>query len=130
MANVGNAFENSCILTAIGVVAILINIAVITRIGRRRLFLTVGLILCGFSQLIVAIVYTVNPGTLGTGKAIVALSVIFIFAYNGMISTYAWVSGGELPSQRLRSYTFGLAAAVGFLGAVSEITLDSYVYAC
>jgi hypothetical protein len=36
-----------------------------------------------------------------------------------MISTYAWVSGGELPSQRLRSYTFGLAAAVGFLGAVS-----------
>ena len=36
-----------------------------------------------------------------------------------MVSTYAWVSGGELPSQRLRSYTFGLAAAVGFLGAVS-----------
>lgn len=38
-----------------------------------------------------------------------------------MISTYAWVSGGELPSQRLRSYTFGLAAAIGFLGAVSYI---------
>ena len=37
-----------------------------------------------------------------------------------MISTYAWVSGGELPSQRLRSYTFGLAAAIGFLGAVSH----------
>lgn len=36
----------------------------------------------------------------------------------GMISSYAWVSGGELPSQRLRSYTFGLAAAIGFLGAV------------
>ena len=36
-----------------------------------------------------------------------------------MISTYAWVSGGELPSQRLRSYTFGFAAAIGFLGAVS-----------
>lgn len=120
MANVGNAFENSCILTALGVVAILINIVVITRIGRRRLFLTIGLILCGFSQLIVAVVYTVHPSTQTTGKAIVGLSVIFIFAYNGMISTYAWVSGGELPSQRLRSYTFGFAAAVGFLGAVSE----------
>jgi hypothetical protein len=34
-----------------------------------------------------------------------------------MIATYAWLSGGELPTQRLRSYTFGLAAAVGFLGA-------------
>jgi hypothetical protein len=32
-----------------------------------------------------------------------------------MISSYAWVSGGELPSQRLRSYTFGLAASTGFL---------------
>ncbi|KAF3392646.1 Maltose permease MAL31 [Penicillium rolfsii] len=117
MANVGNAFENSCILTALGVVAILANIAVITRIGRRRLFLTVGLLICGFSQLIIAIIYTIHPGTQGTGKAIVGLSVIFIFAYNGMVSTYAWVSGGELPSQRLRSYTFGLAAAMGFLGA-------------
>lgn len=35
-----------------------------------------------------------------------------------MVSSYAWVSGGELPSQRLRSYTFGFAAAIGFLGAV------------
>src|SRR5262245_59134082 len=34
-----------------------------------------------------------------------------------MIAAYAWVSGGELPSQRLRSYTFGLAAAVGFFFA-------------
>lgn len=34
-----------------------------------------------------------------------------------MIATYAWLSGGELPTQRLRSYTFGLAAAIGFLGA-------------
>lgn len=42
-----------------------------------------------------------------------------------MISTYAWVSGGELPSQRLRSYTFGLAAAIGFLGAVSLPHTDS-----
>ncbi|KAJ5788177.1 Maltose permease [Penicillium paradoxum] len=117
MANVGNAFENSCILTAVGVVAILINISLITHVGRRRIFLTTGLVICGFSQLIVAAVYTVHPGTESTGKAIVGLSVVFILGYNGMISTYAWLSGGELPSQRLRSYTFGLAAAVGFLGA-------------
>ena len=34
-----------------------------------------------------------------------------------MISTYAWLSGGELPTQRLRSHTFGLAASAGFVGA-------------
>jgi hypothetical protein len=38
-------------------------------------------------------------------------------AGQGMISTYAWISGGELPSQRLRSYTFGFATAVGFFAA-------------
>lgn len=35
----------------------------------------------------------------------------------GLISAYAWLCGGEIPSQRLRSYTFGLAAAVGFFFA-------------
>jgi hypothetical protein len=34
-----------------------------------------------------------------------------------MIATYAWLAGGEIPSQRLRSHTFGLAAAIGFCGA-------------
>jgi hypothetical protein len=34
-----------------------------------------------------------------------------------MVATYAWLCGGEFPSQRLRSYTFGLASSVGFLGA-------------
>lgn len=45
------------------------------------------------------------------------MSVIYICGYNGMVATYAWLAGGEIPSQRLRSHTFGLAAAVGFAGA-------------
>lgn len=38
-------------------------------------------------------------------------------ALQGMVATYAWISGGELPSQRLRSYTFGFATAIGFFAA-------------
>jgi hypothetical protein len=34
-----------------------------------------------------------------------------------MIAAYAWLTSGEIPSQRLRSYTFGIASAVGFAGA-------------
>lgn len=34
-----------------------------------------------------------------------------------MIAPYSWLVAGEIPSQRLRSYTFGFAAAAGFLGA-------------
>lgn len=117
MANVGNAFENSCILTGTGVAALLFNALIITKYGRRRVMMLSGFTVCGLSQLIMAIVYTVEPGTQKTGKAIVGLSVIYIVAYNALISTYAWLSGGELASQRLRSHTFGLATAIGFFGA-------------
>jgi hypothetical protein len=34
-----------------------------------------------------------------------------------MIAAYSWLVAGEIPSQRLRSHTFGIAAAIGFLGA-------------
>ncbi|RYP78557.1 hypothetical protein DL771_000510 [Monosporascus sp. 5C6A] len=91
------------------------------------------------ANLIMAVVYTIEPGTQRSGKILVGLSVIYIVANSGLIAPYAWVSGGELPSQRLRSrmvlpngssrrlravnysgwgtYTFGLATAIGFAGA-------------
>ncbi|KAK5713737.1 hypothetical protein LTR17_017504 [Elasticomyces elasticus] len=117
MAGVGKPFENSVALVAVGVVAIIINTCVITRFGRRRIFLISGLLLCAVTMLIIAAVYTVKPNDASTKNLIVAMSVIYILGYNGMIGAYAWLSGGELPSQHLRSYTFGLAASTGFLGA-------------
>jgi MFS family permease len=68
MAKVGNAFENSCILVAVGVVAILVNSAIITRYGRRRIMLCTGMILCGITQLIIAIVYEKEGANTATGK--------------------------------------------------------------
>ncbi len=82
MAGITNAFQNSVILTTLGVVAIIVNSAVITHIGRRRVFLVSGLTICGIAQLITAIIYTVNPGSEATGKGIVALAVIYILGYN------------------------------------------------
>ncbi|KAI0131854.1 putative maltose permease [Xylariales sp. AK1849] len=117
MANVGDSFQNSCILTAVGVVAMLLNSVLTTRFGYRRVAMMIGFTFCGLAQLIMAAVYTVEPGTIRTGKVIVGLSVVYILAYSGMIAPYAWLSGGEIPSQRLRSYTFGLATAMAFLAA-------------
>ena len=119
MAEVGNAFENTCILTAVGVVAILICVGIMPRYGRRRIFLTGSLLVCGFCQLIVAAVWTTrNPTHVKkTGRVIVGMSVLYIVAYNGGMASFAWLVGGELPRQSLRSYTFGLAAGVGFIGA-------------
>jgi len=82
MAHVGNAFQNACILTALGVVAIIINSAVISKIGRRRVFLMVGMGFCGITQLIIACVYDADPNTSVTGKVIVAMSVLYIVGYN------------------------------------------------
>lgn len=119
MADVGDAFTNSCILTGVGVAGLIMSNLVITRWGYRRPMMMAGFALCGLAQLIIAVLYTVEPGTEKTGKVIVGVSVIYIVAYNGLISPYAWLSGGELSSQRLRSYTFGIATAIGFFGAVS-----------
>ncbi|KAL7629814.1 hypothetical protein AAE478_001337 [Parahypoxylon ruwenzoriense] len=117
MANVGNAFENACILTGVGVAALLATALLITKFGRRRLMMITGFILCGISQLIIAIIYTVHPNTESSGKALVGMSVLYIIAYNSMVAPYAWLSGGELSSQRLRSHTFGLATGIGFFFA-------------
>lgn len=117
MAGVGEPFTMSIVLVCVGVIAVIINTLVITRYGYRRVFLMAGLVLCGAVQLILAAVYDARPTAPSTLKLLVGLSVVYILAYNGMISSYAWVSGGELPSQRLRSYTFGLAASTGFFGA-------------
>ncbi|KAF2644092.1 general substrate transporter [Massarina eburnea CBS 473.64] len=117
MAGITDAFKMSCVMTAVGVIAILINSCVISKIGRRRVFLMVGMSICGIAQFIVAAVYHVSPGTVSTGKVIVGMSIIYICGYNGMVATYAWLAGGEIPSQRLRSHTFGIAAAIGFAGA-------------
>ncbi|KAJ9137107.1 General substrate transporter [Pleurostoma richardsiae] len=117
MAKVPNAFGMTCVLSAIGLLAIIINSCIVVRYGRRRVLLLNGLVICGVLQLIIAITYDKNPGTKVTGQVLVALSSLYMMSYNGMIATYAWLSGGEIPSQRLRSYTFGFAAAIGFLGA-------------
>lgn len=63
---------NTCILTAVGVLAITINSCVISKIGRRRVFLVTGLLICGVTQIIIAAVYHVNPGTVGTGKVMLS----------------------------------------------------------
>jgi hypothetical protein len=82
MAGIGNPFANSCIMISAGVVAILINSALITHFGRRRVFLVPGLILCGMAQLLTAVVYQANPGAASTGQAIVGLAIVYILAYN------------------------------------------------
>lgn len=73
MANIGSPFENTCIMAGIGSFVLIVNSFVITRWGYRRVFLGCGLAICGVSQLIMAVVYTMQPGTERTGKVLFSL---------------------------------------------------------
>ncbi|EJU05941.1 MFS monosaccharide transporter-like protein [Dacryopinax primogenitus] len=127
MADVGQPFQNSCILSGVGCIAITLSFFLITRVGRRPLII-IGIFMSGVCQLAVAAVYQHAPGTVSTGKAIVGLSVVYIIFYNGCISAYAWLLGGEIPSQRLRSMTLGLSACVGFiLGWLAAFTAPYFI---
>ncbi|KAH8904143.1 general substrate transporter [Coniochaeta sp. PMI_546] len=117
MAKVADPFAMSCVLSAVGLLALIINACIVVKFGRRRVLTMNGLIICGFLQLIVAVVYDKKPGEIVTGQVLVAMSCLYMMSYSGLIASYAWLAGGEIPSQRLRSYTFGLAAAVGFFAA-------------
>ncbi|EMD59153.1 hypothetical protein GGP41_009041 [Bipolaris sorokiniana] len=117
MAKVTDPFAMSNVLSAISIIAFIANSLIVVRYGNRRVLLMAGLLICGMLQLIIAVVYHKAPNAKATGKVTVGLTAIYMFSYNGMISTYAWLSGGELPTQRLRSHTFGLAASAGFVGA-------------
>jgi hypothetical protein len=117
MAHVSDPFAMSNVLSATAILAFVANSLIVVRFGNRRVLLMTGLLICGILQLIIATVFHQYPNAKSTGKVTVGLTAIYMFSYNGMISTYAWLCGGELPTQRLRSHTFGLAAAVGFAGA-------------
>ena len=54
--------------------------------------------------------------------------VFYIIGFNGMISSYSWLAGGEIPSQRLRSMTLGFAAALSFFFAwLSTFTAPYFI---
>ena len=106
-------FVDGIILTCLGMLGCLVSVFYIRYVTRRALMMT-GSIVMGICMLIAAAIYTAAPTNPAANKCLLAFVVIYIFAYTASISPYAWVIGGEIPSQRLRHYTLGLAAGVGF----------------
>ncbi|PQE04463.1 mfs monosaccharide transporter protein [Rutstroemia sp. NJR-2017a BVV2] len=68
MAGIGTPFGDTCIMAGIGSFVLILNSLIITKYGRRRVFLGCGMTFCGLSQLIMAAVYTAHPNTNLTGK--------------------------------------------------------------
>jgi hypothetical protein len=82
MAKVQDPFAMSNVLSMAGMLAIITNVCIVVRYGRRRVLLFFGLITAGIFQLIIAVVYDHNPGAIVTGKVLVALSCFYMMAFN------------------------------------------------
>lgn len=80
MAKVQDPFAMSNVLSMAGMLAIITNVCIVVRYGRRRVLLFCGLITAGIFQLIIAVVYDHNPGAIVTGKVLVALSWFYMMA--------------------------------------------------
>ena len=107
MAGVKNPFGYSVLVTCTGLIGVLFSFLFVRLIDRRVVML-VGVLACGFCQLIPAIVWSVNPGTESTGKVVVAFIALFTFSYvaYGMLSM-----APKLPRVQA-SFTVGLLADI------------------
>ncbi|KAI1646073.1 general substrate transporter [Daldinia loculata] len=114
VAGVKEAFSYSTMITCMGLIGVLASFFVVRHID-RRVILLIGVAACGFCQLAFAIAWTVAPGTVATAKVVIAFIALFTFFYVAY-APYAWLLGGELPSNHLRAHTYGVATALNFLG--------------
>jgi hypothetical protein len=103
------------VTNCLGLVGLILSWFLISRVGRRRLILASALI-CSFSMLIIAAVYTA-PGLSSkqAGIALVVAMGCYLFGFNFGLEGYAFLTSGELPAQNLRAYTMGLSVAVSFV---------------
>ncbi|OTA98994.1 hypothetical protein M426DRAFT_16850 [Hypoxylon sp. CI-4A] len=114
IAGVEDAFAYSIMITCMGFIGILASFIVVRHID-RRVILLIGVAACGFCQLAFAVAWTVAPGSEASAKVVVAFNALFTFFYTAY-APYAWLLGGELPSNHLRAHTYGVSTALNFLG--------------
>lgn len=118
ISGIQQPFVYSIVLQVIAVVMAASGLFLNKLFGRRTLFISGASITCA-TLFIVAIIWTAGGSvhTIPQGKAIVAMVNIYLGAYSYSIGPIAWVAAGEIPSNRLRSMTLGLAMAITFLFA-------------
>ncbi len=86
------------------------------RFLNRRLLLISCSVISAIMMFAMAIVYTVSPvGSVGAGKALVGLSIVFTWIYGIGQGPVMWAISTELPSQRFRSQTVGLGNGLNFV---------------
>jgi sugar porter (SP) family MFS transporter len=111
-------FKYSIVLQLVSVIMAGVGLFLNKIFGRRTMFISGASITCA-TLFIVAIIWTAGGSTHTAiqGRAIVAMVNIYLGAYSYSIGPMGWVAAGEIPSNRLRSLTLGLALSITFVFA-------------
>jgi Sugar (and other) transporter len=118
ISGITQPFKYSIVLQCVAVIMAGVGMVLNRYFGRRTLFISGASITCA-TLFIVAIIWTAG-GSVHTpvqGRAIVAMVNIYLGAYSYSIGPIAWVTAGEIPGNRLRSLTLGLAMSITFFFA-------------
>ncbi|KAH8904649.1 sugar porter family MFS transporter [Coniochaeta sp. PMI_546] len=113
----------------IGVIGLLFAYALLDRWGRRTLLL-IGTTCCGFSMLVLGVMFSVPSlkGTTGLQVAIIFLTSWFQFFFNFGVVPITYLVAGELPAQNMRAYTAGLSTGSGYVfGWLTTFTAPYFI---
>jgi len=113
-ADIGSAFVWVMVGLAIALTGNMAAFPASRFINRRYLLIGCSCLNSGM-MIAMGIAYTVSsPGSVPAGKALVGLSIVFTWLYGLGQGPVLWAIQAEIPSQRLRSQTIGLAQTVNY----------------
>ena len=118
VSKIPNPFVWNIGIQSLSVVGAVLGMVLQRYYGRRTIFIS-GNIIVTATLFTVASIWTGagNVHTTEQGKGIVAMIMLMNFSYSFSIGPTGWLVAGELPSNRLRSMTFGIGMACGFFCA-------------
>lgn len=107
-------FQSGIILMCVGLVGVMLTPFFTGKVGKRPI-LMVGSVVQAFCMLGMGISYTVRGIDKLSGQVIIAMCSIYLFTASATTAPFSWQVSGEIPTQRLRSYTLGFSSAVTYL---------------
>ncbi|EME86713.1 uncharacterized protein MYCFIDRAFT_29572 [Pseudocercospora fijiensis CIRAD86] len=117
ISGITKSFEFSIMNTCIGFIGVNVGMYAMKNWFGRRSILMIGATICGISQLIPAIVWSINPMAKSSGSVLVGFMAVFQFGYNSCVGATSYPVATELVSSRLRAYTVGSATSIGYIFA-------------
>ncbi|KAK1764519.1 MFS monosaccharide transporter-like protein [Phialemonium atrogriseum] len=116
LAGTSEPFAETIGMNCAGLAGVLLSLYLITYLGRRTILL-MGAAVQGLCMMSIGAVTSSGATSRAASRCMVAFVVIHMFFYTMCTAPYLYLVSGEIPSNRLRSLTLGIASSFGFVAA-------------